>query len=476
MMDYRSSGLPQNDMAVFKAYSTYAKNAKDLTQETGLSEDFGIKIAQAINTATNGDSNLVTLALMSTMPPATWGVVERSFGKDIVGQMEESIKHSRTGYAYIDQASEPVKLLALASAIALFDELKEKNDKAAQQLENLLGGMGGMGPDGMPDMGALESALPGMIQGMLPDTNVYGQLAHNLADKISYPQLAQELTDKLDEFKFAQAEQQEKLAQMGIIIGGPGMGPMGAPSEVRYPSFEETGLLDDPKVRAAYDVITSNPRTLPESFEGAIAAGKLLTTLPVSKNPLAVAGALLDIGIRDLNNDDFEFLDKKLDWDVIDLVKNYSTHNPMMQGKLAEAPVEAKQIVVANLTAQLGHMREGMQGMLDRMSQPPADMPEDMEVPPELKRMMDQLKRSTEMQAVQQAAGVSMLAQRAVRPLLGTLDAPALEDAFRKNVQALQEFVAEHTPKEPKMLPPANDEGFTDFPRRKKPGNDFSFD
>jgi hypothetical protein len=472
MMDYRSSGLPQNDMAVFKAYSAYAKNAKDLTQETGLSEDFGIRIAQAINAATGGDSNLLTLALLSTMPPATWGVIERSFGKDIVGQMEESVKHSRTGYAYIDQASEPVKLLALASAIALFGELKQKNDKAAQQFENLLGGLGG-GMDGMPDMGALDAALPGMIQGMLPDTNVYGQLARNLAGKISYPQLAQELTDKLEEFKLAQAEQQERLSQMGIIIAGPGMGTMGAPVEVRYPSFEETGLLDDPKVRAAYDVITTNPRVQPDSFEGAIAAGKLLSTLPVSKNPLAVAGALLDIGIRDLNNDDFEFLDRKLDWDVIDLVKNYNTHNPMMQSKLAAAPIEAKQIVVANLTAQLGHVREGMQDMLDRMSQPPADLPEGVEVPPELKRMMDELKRSTEMHAVQQAAGVSMLAQRAVRPLLGTIDAPELEAAFRKNVQSLQEFVAAHTPKEPKLLPPAND---PDFPRRRKPGNDFSFD
>ncbi|TAL30303.1 MAG: hypothetical protein EPN97_12840 [Alphaproteobacteria bacterium] len=460
MMDYRQSGLPQNDMAVFKAYSTYAKNAKSLPEETGLSEDFGIKIAQAINTATNGDSNLVTLALLSTTPPAAWGVVERSFGKEIVGQMEESVKHSRTGYAYIEQASEPVKLLALASAIALFDELKAKNDKAAAQLENLAGGMN--------DMNALESILPGMIQGMLPDTSVYGQLARSLADKTTCPQLEQLFSEKLEEFKFAQAEQQEKLAQFGIIIGGPGMGPMGAPSEVRYPSFEETGLLDDPKVRAVYDVITSNPRVQPDSFEGAVAAGKLLTDLPASKNPLAVAGALLDVGIRDLNSDDFEFLDKKLDWDVIDLVKNYSTHNPLMQGKLASAPVEARQIVVANLTAQLGHVREGVQGMLDRMEQPPADMPEGMEMPPELKRMM-------EMQAMQQLTGVSALAQRAVRPLLGTLDAPELEAEFKKNVQALQEFVAAHTPKEPKMLPPANDQDL-DFPRRKKPGNDFSFD
>src|SRR5688572_29566726 len=144
MMDYRATGLPQNDMAVFKAYSTYAKNAKSLPEETGLSEDFGIRIAQAINTATNGDSNLVKLALLSTTPPAAWGVLERSFGKDVVSQMEESIKHSRTGYAYIDLASEPVKLLALASAIAIFDEMKAKNDQASAQLENLAGGMGDM--------------------------------------------------------------------------------------------------------------------------------------------------------------------------------------------------------------------------------------------------------------------------------------------------------------------------------------------
>ena len=456
MMDYRAAGLPQNDMSVLKAFTTYTKNAKDLAKETGMSEDFGIKIAQTLN-STGADSKMLVLALLSTTPPAAWGVFEKTYGKDIVDQMEESEKHRRTGFAYIDQASDPVKLLAMASAIAIFDELKQKNDKMEQQLSGL--------QSGMMDMDALQSVLPGMIQGMLPDTNVYGQLARSLADKTSNPQLEQLFAEKIEEFKQSQLEQQDKLAQFGIIIGGPGMGPMGAPSELRYPPFDETGLLDDAKVRAAYDVLTSNPRVTPEDFEGALGAAKLLSELPASKNPAAVATALVDIGIRDLSNDDLGFLEKKLDWDVLDMLKNFGVRNPATLKSLPAAPVEVRQIVVANLTSQLDHLKDGVAGMLDKLSNPSEGLPMDMEMPPELRRMM-------ELQAVQQMQGISTMAQRIVRPLFGTLDAPELEAAFKEKVQAVQEFIAEHTPKEQKMLPP----GKPDFPPRRKPGNDFSFD
>ena len=456
MMDFRAAGLPQNDMSVLKAFTTYTKNAKDLARDTGMSEDFGIRIAQTLNNA-GADSKTLVLALLSTTPPAAWGVFEKTYGKDIVDQMEESEKHRRTGFAYIDQASDPVKLLAMASAIAVFDELKQKNDKMEQQLSGL--------ESGMMDMNALESILPGMIQGMLPDTNVYSQLARTLADKTSNPQLEQLFAEKIEEFKQSQQEQQEKLAQFGIIVAGPGMGPMGAPTELRYPSFDETGLLDDAKVRAAYDVLTSNPRVMPENFEGALGAAKLLSELPASKNPTAIATALVNIGIRDLGSDDLGFLEKKLDWDVLEMLKNHNMRDPATAKSLPEAPVEVRQIVVANLTCQLDHLKEGATGLLDKMSNPPEGMPMDMEMPPELRRMM-------ELQAVQQMQGVSNMAQRIVRPLFGTIDAPELETAFKEKVQAVQEFIAEHTPKEQKMLPP----GKPDFPPRRKPGNDFSFD
>ncbi len=455
MMDYRAAGLPQNDINVLKAYTTYAKNAKDMAKETGMSEDFGIHIAQTLNNA-GADPQMLVLALLSTTPPAAWGLFERSYGKDIVRDMEESVRHSRTGYAYIDQASDPVKLLAMANAIAVFDEIRQKGERMDQMLSSL--------QNGITDPRQLESLVP-MIQGMLPDTGVYGRLATSLDGKTSLPQLEQLFADKVEEFKISQQEQQEKLAQIGIMVAGPGMGAMGAPADVRYPSFDETGLLDEPKVRAAYEVLTNNPRVLPEDFEGALAAGKLLSDLPASKNALAVAGALLDVGIRDLNTDDFNFLEKKLDWDVLDLVRNHTVHNPGPLPVLKSAPVEFRQIMVADLTMKLDHVRESVTEMLDQLKNPPLGLPPGMDMPPEVGRMMER-------QAVLQLQGVSAAAQSAVRPLFGTLDAPELETAFNQKVQALQEFIAEHAPK--KMLPPpANDA--SGLPPRKKPGTDFNF-
>jgi hypothetical protein len=450
MIDYRSTGLPQ-DATVYKAYMTYVKNAKDFTAETGLSEDFGIRIAQVINSTAGADPQLLSLALLSTTPPATWGLLEKSFSKDLVSQMDESALHTRTGYAYIDQASEPVKLLAMASAIAIFDEMKAKSDK-----------LGNLSIDPMAGPEQLEAILPSILGGVMPDTSLYGQLGRSLSSKTSSPALEQLFEEKLEEFKIAQEEQREKLAELGIVIMGPGMSPLGAaPAEVRYPSFEETGLLDDTKVRAAYETITGNPRMLPEDFEGALAAGKILSDI-ASKNPTTVAAALLDIGLRSLNNDDFAFLEKKIDWDVLDLLKKYGVRNVQGSDQLLASPVEFRQIVVANLTGTLEHIREGTDAALARLSEPQDDMPAEMQVPPQLRALV-------EAQAIQQLQAITVMARRLVQPILGTLDAPELATAFNKRVGEIADYIAAHEPKEPPAMPPGMQR------RTRPPGTNFDF-
>jgi hypothetical protein len=78
------------------------------------------------------------------------------------------------------------------------------------------------------------------------------------------------------------------------------------------------------------------------------------------------------------------------------------------------------------------------------------------------------MKAMMQAQAMQQLSAVSAMAQRLVRPLFGTLDAPELEAAFDGKIKALADYVSANTPKQ---LPPPGG-----FPRRRPPGNDLSFD
>jgi hypothetical protein len=445
MTNYRDTGLPQ-DPTVFRAFKTYEKNAKDAADETGLSEEYAVKVAQAINQTVGADPKLLSAALLTVVPRQSWDIIEKNFGKDTTALLEEAELHNRTGYAYVDQASDNVKAIALASAIASFDEFRQISAGIESTVQQVM--------TGQKPMEELEKKMM-----MVPSVEVFAHLGRSLADKTASPQLEALFNEKFGEFRDAREEHSQKLMDMGVMFTGPGAPTLGtAPAEIRYPSFEETGLLDDAKVRAVYEVITNHPRVLPEDFEGAVAAAKLLTDLPASKNPTAVAGALLDIGLRTLNRDDLAFLKPKVDWDVLDLLSVHSVRDPMNQLGLQRTPEEFKQIVIANTTASIAHAKEGIKGALEALDQQDFGMPEEMAMPPELKQMM-------KLQALQQLDTLSVLSMRMIGPVLGTTGAPELEKAYQESVKDAHQFVRDNGPR--KMLP---------APPKKKPGNDFSFD
>lgn len=446
MTEYRETGLPQ-DATVFRAYKTYEKNAKEAAAEMGLSEEYAVKVAQAINATVGADSKLLSAALLTIVPRQSWDIIEKNFGKETTALLEEVDLHSRTGFAYVDQASENVKTIALASAIAAFDEFHQLSSGIESTVQQVM--------TGQKPMEELEKKMM-----MVPNVEVYAHLGRSLADKTASPQLEALFEQKFSEFRDAREEHSQKLIDMGIMFTGPGAPTMPgtAPAEIRYPSFDETGLFDDDKVRAVYDVITNHPRVQPEDFEGALAAAKLLSDLPASKNPTAVAAALLDIGLRSLNMDDLSFLKAKVDWDVLDLLAAHSVRDPLNQVALKSAPEEFKQIVVANTTASITHAQEGIKVALEALDRQDEDLPTEMSMPPELKQMM-------KMQALQQLEMLSLLSTRMIGPVLGTTGAPELEKAYEQSVKDAQQFVRDNGPR--KMLP---------APPKKKPGNDFSFD
>ncbi|MDE1151978.1 MAG: hypothetical protein PW788_05505 [Micavibrio sp.] len=461
-MEYRETGLPQNP-TIYKAFMTFTKNVEkpEINGDPGMElppealenmTNFPVRVAQLLN-STGAGPTLVSLAMLSVMPPETYGVVEKSFGKEMVELMQESARHDRTGFAYIAEASDAVKLLTLASSVASFEDfqkLAEKTDAALTNLE-----MGQPPADG-------QLMIP-----VLPDTKIYDRLGDAIINTTSSPQLEALFTERFVDFRIANDQLKAKISSMGLDqqLGMMGMGMPGSPdNEFRYPSFEETKLLDDPKVRGAYELLTRDGRVLPEDFEGALEAAQLLSTAPATKNPLAVAGALIDVGIRAIGPDDFPFLDKKLDWDVIDLVKNNSVRRIRTPQELLTAPEEFRQIAVASAASSLSQMKKAGSEMIDGLAN-------EEQIPEQIRPMII-------MQTLQPMAGMANAMYRTLTPVLGKTGAPEIDAAFTTNMKELKEFIESNTKSlRERFNPGANNNNKPPEPPKKKGfGQDFSLD
>lgn len=452
-MDFRETGLPM-DQTVYKAFMMFSKNSKEAAKGAvnlpGMDDpaNFPVRVAQVLHQAGANDPKVLSLALLNVMPPQTYAAIEKSFGEEMTGLMEEAVKHNTTGFAYITEASDNVKLLTLASAIATFDEFGQVSQIAEQQLDKLANGE-------EPPGGSLM--LP-----MMPDSMVYERLSAALMDKTSSPALESLFQQKLSNFRWANQQLQDKISGMGIAdqlppgMGmGPGQGGMPDMSELRYPSFEETTLLDDPKVRAAYEVLTTHTRVAPDAFEAALEVGKILSNDVASKNPTAIAAGLLSIGIRGLSPADFEFLDKKLDWDVTEILKNNTPSKLRSPAQLMRAPDEFKQVMLANMVATLDRMKEGV-GMMKDMIEMREDIPAEVR-PMIIAENLDNMLFMTEMMAD-------------TARIVGDAGAPELRKALNEKLKEARQTISENMPQTPRAQPPGFGFRPPEPPKPPKPG------
>ncbi|MDI1228684.1 MAG: hypothetical protein PSY14_13470 [bacterium] len=436
-MQFNETGLPL-DATVFKAFTMYAKNvattpaAKPRQIEPGVTaetpeahDNYAVRVAQLLNETGNTDPQLLSLALLNVMPPQTYGIVEKSFGKPMIELLNEAIKHNKTAFAYVAEASENVKLLTLAAAVATFEEFRGEAQKAEEMLLKMADGQ-------QPANGRL------MIP-MIPDMRIYERLSEVLFDKTTSRTLEETFREKLSDFKNDNDRLKNRIIEMGLAEQLPPQiaYTLNRPdtASFRYPTFEETGLLDTPKVRAAYDVIISHPFVPPEGFEAALEVGKMLTDKLEAPNPTAVATGLLMTGMQHISPEDFEFLDKKLDWDVTDLMKRYGGETGVHPRELAAAPIELKQVLLANSIASLGSMPEGIKSMKEMIEQQ-EDIPEKVR-PMILAENLNHMLMMTDM--MDQS-----------RRVIGNSEAPQLDAMFKDLMKQVRAEINANMPQLPK--------------------------
>lgn len=421
-MDFKQTGLPF-EASVYKAYMTY-QQAQSLggkpapAGEAGGNDAFPVKVAQTLHEADESSPDILSAALLLMMPKSTYGMLETRVGKPAVDLIAEAARHVQTGYAYIEDASDDLKKICLASAIVSFGEFKR--------------GMAMLGPV----LQKLESGEPVDNLPILktPPTDMYDRFTKAAVGKIGNPALEELYLDKLEEFKEESRVYNERLEEMGIFVNGaPGARPR--PSAI-YPTFAETGLLDDPKVRTAYDIVINDPRLRPENFMAALETAKLLSDLPASKNPAAIAYALIDIGVQGLNTFDLELLKPRLDWDVLELLTAGSIYDlTLTPDRIMKMPVEFRQVFLAHAATVAANALDGGIDAVQRAKG----------LPPEF--------------VTQQLVPVQMVyldLRKTAMGIFGTADAPELEAELEQRMDLLKKFLYANAPKPaaPKSAPP----------------------
>ena len=415
MTEFNDTGLPA-DNTVFSAYRTYLENIKTLPG--ALNDGFPVRVAKVLADTQAGEPSAVALPLLAlSMPPGTWGAIERRFGADMLKRVEEFHLHNHTGNAYIDEASKEVQTMNLAAAIVTFDDFRTAFERARDALQEIR-------ERGEP--ADINMQLP-----LIPSIQPFNHLHDATENKTGCPALEELYAERLFAFIPVFEEYQDLMQKLGVEL--PGMGAeRDADGGFRYPSFEEAGLTDDARVRAAYKELTTNPLVQPEDFEAAAATARILSETQ-NPNPVAVAVSLLYIGLPDMNGDDLKFLEKRVDADVVEMIAAAGISMIGSGKDVLETPPAMRQVITAFHTASLTDAALGARDFAEF-----AEMKGD-QIPPQAIRENIEIFRELAMATMQIMRGVP-----------GNTGAPDLDDKF---VAALRELNTVTAELEEKFLP-----------------------
>ncbi|MDI1228685.1 MAG: hypothetical protein PSY14_13475 [bacterium] len=416
MQEFSETGLPW-DQNVFKAYLAYEKTPG----LTGESEQHPVRVAQLFNNVAAADTQLQALSLLAYIPEDAYGQLERRFGKETTDFAREISAHMRTNWAYIDEASPKVKAFVMADNITWIDELQNKFYDIAQAVNE-----------------AQENGEQPQVQmPMIPSQRVLDNIAKFAVNSSGFPTLDGEYIDKIEEFRRSLPE---KLEVFGLK----------APPVPEFKPFAETGLLDSPDVKNAYAALAANPRVRADDAEVAVEAAQLLSSQPSTRNPVAIAATLLDVGIGWRGPDDFKFLGNRVSDDVLDLFEKYNVRDRGAPEGLVNAPVEYRQSALAFATVILHRSLKNLDKMFTFINDNP-DRFEDSQA---------KLIKSTQLV---QMGGLVKSAQKFLAELGDAAEAPELKGLYETKIETAEAFIAKNTPKPILMLPAP----------KKKPGKDF---
>jgi len=403
MKEFKETGLPQ-DPLVYRAYMTYLKNA-----EPGPAAEHGLRMAEAVQRNFGADAELISLALLSTLPRESLPAVQQLFGQNKADILTEANRHGRTGFAYVEAASPVVQTLATAHAIASLEDFNDYLNTTTRTL--------GIYDSSRSERGTIP-APP------FPNVKLCNQIIKAAYGNTGSDALDWELIDKLQDYEMTADER---------LIGL----PFSTPDLRDYPGFGETPLLQEDKVKAAYYKLTTHSMAETPDIDRAIEAARLLSATP-GVNSTAIAYSLLDLGLPKRSEDDLYFLEKGLDWDVMELLESHSFGRVSTARDLITAPLECRQSALAGSIATMAQQMQRSTEELKRYAE--------STVPDDLKAMMRQAEES-------RLRHLADIAERTIRPVLQSVETPRLARLFDDTHDALRRFIDDTFPKPMLALP-----------------------
>lgn len=411
-MEFSETNLPF-EKPIFFAFNAQAR--VNVFQKQN--ENHPVLMAQLLNTVTGGeDPSLIAQAFLGFVPEAGYGVLQNRFGKDAMDVSREISKHMRTGFAYIEEAGQQAQAFAAAHVIALIMEFDLAVDTAIRE-NNAFEALG----------------AKGLQEQKRPNVPSLKFINHVAKLKTGIDALDWLLQEKVESFN---NNIEDKLDAIGLTMVPP----------QDFVPFRQTGLLDDPKVERAYTTMITDPRATRYNVALAMDTAGLLGAMPSTRNSTAIAAALLDIGLSSRGQEDMDFLQSRVDWDVLDLVARHSVSRIRSAAEIMTAPVEFRQMAVASSIVTMTYALEEGKHALDELAKDEKPSP----AAPYVKQHALSVLKSR-----------AQVAEVLTGPAAGLAESDELRALFNTKLKELNEFVTANTPKPQLLLtgPAANDPG-----------------
>lgn len=340
-MDFESSGLPAHQ-TVIKAFNLYMRR-RTLMPDGGEGRHRMVETSQILAQFVPDDPVAIALPLLMVVPAQADTVVKMAFDDAMLERLKDLTRHVKTSHAYLAEAQKTTKLVAMAGAMLTFQDAQ----KAVEMMESLTEKARG---------NVMGGAVP---VPSLPTPRFFQAINNSVMDQTGHPAFEEAFIDGLYQYEKLEKKLQDKIAELQEMSGMPAVSFENG-ADFRPPSFDSTGLMDNDAVRAAYSVVSSDPRVSPTDFKHALEMGKILS---VTGNPAAISYAMLDRGLQAMNQEDFPFLEKRLDWGVVDLLKKHTIRGESSIDKAGDPdmPEEVRQAALASSIVSFSDLKQGVE-------------------------------------------------------------------------------------------------------------------
>jgi hypothetical protein len=252
-MKFKSTGLP-TDVKVFDAYRMWRTQCAQ--GKVPYDNGFDLGVAQILS-HTEVQRDTLCLALLHRMPSSMDNDIGQKFGAHMKRAVRSMRRLEKNGYRDIHRAPEHLRVLTMASAYLFLYQYEYDALSTEKRLQ--------------------ETGSTHIVPNL--DVKLYDTLVSRVVGTTSVPRLEQSLKKKLEETIPLYDRMLDTVRKLKGTEG----------------RFEDSGLLNRPSVRVLYDELSLNDSVLPESFNAAVAAGRILSTVPKRKSAAEVAAALADI-------------------------------------------------------------------------------------------------------------------------------------------------------------------------------------